>query len=420
MHNNCKIVCPVHNLFIYNLRNLHENYKGYLLYLNIVKVGMYTRLPERRCSMAEQRKKIDVVSDFSYDSENRSWNRAYRQWRRTNRAKYMYHYQGNRNEISYVDGNAVSKPGARIVEQKALANCAEIIGLALLVNLITQLVCSTVFVGLLRLFGAEIRLDLLNMSVSGNRLAVTAVRMLIRLLKYCIPAAVLIRGCRIPRSVAAPVSFGGLPESILAVGAAMITAGIYALTAQDAGISTAQEIFTYNSKWTIMAYAVFDVFFVSVAAELLLRGTMLTLLRQYGDTFAIAASAVIAFLLPNTLSDRISELLIALISGYLFLRAGSLAKCILLRMVCSALCYARLILVYANRAIPIWQYAFLLIATGTVAAAFFVRIRKEKIRLRNRETELKDGSKMFIMSQTLTMLPWIGLSVLLLLFQIFL
>ena len=369
--------------------------------------------------MAKRDNLLDVVSDFAYESENRSWNRAYRQWRRTARSRYMYRCKGNRNEVSYVDGNAVSKPNPRLIERTALSNSAEVIGLALLLHLIVSVIGSVLLVGILRLLSVNIRVDVLTLSVDGNRGAVTFVRILTRTMKFGIPAAVMIRQCRLPRSVAAPAFVGGLPETIAAIGAAMVTAGIYILTSQDAGVSLAQELFTYKSRLSLIVYGVFDICVLSCLSELLLRGTFMPVMRQFGDTFALAVTGMISFLLPNTLPDRLTELLLGLASGYLLLRGGSLAKCILLRMICSALRYAGLVLVYANNAMPLWQYGFLLMAVGMMAIAFFVRIRKNRIRLQNRETLLREGQKIFGMSQTVTMLPWIGLSVLLLLFQIF-
>ncbi|MBQ8921451.1 MAG: CPBP family intramembrane metalloprotease [Oscillospiraceae bacterium] len=369
--------------------------------------------------MAEQGKLLDVVSDFSYDSENRSWNRAYRQWRRAARSRCMYRYQGNRNEVSYVDGNAVSRPNPRHVEQAALANTAEVLGLALLLHLIVTVLGSALMVGMLRLLSVNIHIDMLSLSVGGNRNAVTFVRLVTRTLKFCIPAAVVIRRCKLPRSVSAPFYFGGLPETIAAIGAAMVTAGICILISQDIGVSLAQELFTYKSRLSLIVYGVFDICVLSILSELLLRGTFLPVLRQFGDTFAIAVTGIISFLLPNTLPDRLTELLIGLASGYLLLRGGSLAKCILLRMICSALRYAGLVLVYANHAMPLWMYGLLLISIGMMAIAFFVRIRRGRIRLHNRETLLKEGKKISVMLQTVTLLPWLGLSVLLLLCQIF-
>lgn len=377
-------------------------------------------LSEGRCLIvAEQNAKLDVVADFAYQSENKAYNRAYRQWRRTNKAPYMYRYSGNPNEITYVDGNAVSMPDAPRIEQKALMHCAARIGLALLLCLFMELVCGTGIVGIMRLLGVQIRLDFLSLSVSGSQWAVVIARALTNLLKYGVPAAVLLRICRIPRRVSVPFCIGGLPELIVSAGAAMCIAGIYSLTAQDAGVLTAQEIFDDNNRQAVLSYGLFDALIVSLLAELLLRGAILPLLRQFGDNFAIAMTALAAFLMPNTLPDRITELLIGLCAGYLLVRSGSFAKCVLLRGVCTVLSYARIILIYANRTVPLWQYAMLLLTCGALLAAFYVHLRKDRLRLGNRDTQLGEGRKFFIITQTVTVLPWAGVSVLLMLFQMF-
>ncbi|MBR6106640.1 MAG: CPBP family intramembrane metalloprotease [Oscillospiraceae bacterium] len=369
--------------------------------------------------MAEQNKKLDVIADFSYSSENEAYNQAYRQWRRTNKAPYMYRYSGNPNEVTYVDGNAVSMPDAPQTESKALMHCATLLGMALLTGMLLELAGGASIVGIMRLLGIRIRLDFLSLSMRGSQWAVAAARALTCILKYAVPAALLMRLGRLPRHVSVPVGIGGLPETIAAVGAAMCIAGVYSLTAQEAGVLTAQEIFDGNNREAVLSYGLFDALFVSLLAELLLRGTMLPLLRQFGDSFAVAMTATAAFLMPNMLPDRIAELLIGLCSGYLLLRSGSFAKCVLLRTVCTVLCHARIILVYANGTIPLWQYAMLLLTSGTLLAVFYVHIRKEHIRLGNRDTQLSEGRKFFIISQSVTVLPWAGVSVLLMLFQLF-
>ena len=369
--------------------------------------------------MAEPQNKLDVVADFSYESENPDYNRAYKQWRRTNKAPYMYRYSGNPNEITYVDGNAVPARDAALTERTALTHCATLIGLGLLAYLVCELVGGTLLVGILRLCGAEVGLDFLSLSVRGEQWAVTAVRVSINVMKYLLPAVLLLRLGKLPRRAAVPVRLCGLPETVIAVGAAAGIAGIYTLTAQDAGVNLAQEIFSVPSRTGVMAYGLFDVLAVSALSELLLRGSVLPLLRQFGDSFAIGMTAAAGFLFPNSLPDRISELLIGLASGYLLLRSGSFLKCVLLRAICSALCYARIILIYATGRFPAWQYAMLLLSFGAVLCLFYVRLRKEHIRLKNRDTQLSETRKFITITQCVTVLPWAGLSFLLMLFQVF-
>jgi len=370
--------------------------------------------------MADRKKKIDVVVDFSYDSENPEYNREYRQWRRTNKAPYMYRYTGNPDEISYVDGNAVSVPNAALTERQALTHCATLLGFALLIYLVAELIGGSAMAGILHALGFRVRYDYLNLTVHGAQWPVIIVRAFKKTLKYLFPLILLARMGRLPRGVMVSFNVRAVPETIAAVGAAMCVAGVYTLTAQTGGVSLTQEIFSYQSRSGVTLYGLFDVFVISILAELLFRGAMLPILRQYGDGFAIGLTSAAAFLLPNSLPDRIVEFLVGLCAGYLMLRSGSVVKCVLLRSLCTLLCYARIILIYANSTIPLWQYAMLLLSCGALICMVFVRIRKERIHLNNGETRLSDGKKLAVILQCLPILPWTGITVLLMLFQVFL
>lgn len=362
---------------------------------------------------------IDTIEDFVYDSENEQYNRDYLQWRRHTKSPIIYRFKGHIKENVYVAGAAVTKQDAAMTERNALMRCGEVIGAALLLYLVAELIGGSLLIGLLRIFHVDIRLDFLTLSMEGSQWPVTVVRSFVMLLKYGMPAFVMIHHCQLPKRVVCPRSIGAMPETVAAVGGAMIIAGIYSLTAHGAGLEAAQQLFTYKDTLAISVYGLFEVLVISMLAELLLRGSILPLVRQFGDGFAVAVTAAIAFLFPNALPERISELLIGLVSGYLLIRSGSIFKCVLLRAVYSALTYARLMLVYANHTIPLWQFALLLLAIGTLAAATFVSIRRGHVQLLNRQTALSEPIKIIALTQSVTLLPWLAVSVLFTLLQLF-
>lgn len=362
---------------------------------------------------------VDVVEDFEYCSESSSYNRNYLLWRRNSAARCMYRFSGNMNENVYVAGEAIGKPDIRHVERQALMRSADLLGLALLILFVTELVGGSMLVGFFKLLHINVRLDFLTLYAEGSQWAITALRCCIILLKYGIPSLLLLRLCRIPPRVALPVQRGGLPELIAAAGAAMIISGVYALVGEDAGVKLAQTIFTYKNSDAVMAFAIFEAVFGSFLSELFLRGTVLTVLRQFGDNFSIGVIALIGFLMPNQTPDRLSELFLGVACGYLMIHCGSIVKCVIVRVIYTVLVYARLIIIYSSHIMPLWQYALLLIAVGTLLLVFYVRIRKERVRLHNRKTALPDSHKLYSLTQSVTMLPWVAVSVLLALLQLF-
>ena len=361
----------------------------------------------------------DVVEEFKYDSNNEQYNMDYLQWRRESDSRLAFRFSENNLESVYVQGDAAAKQNASLAERIALMHCAQVIGAALLIFFLTEIAGSSLLKAVLRLFGIDMHMDFLLITMKGSQWAVVAARALLLLLKYLVPAGLLIKLGKLPRSIFAPVSAGGIPEFSAGVGAGMMIAGIFALIAQKDGIELAQNIVVYKDTAAVVAYGIFNTLIAAAAAELFLRGTVLLLLRQFGDPFAVAATALIAFLFPNQMPDRICELLIGLAAGYLMIRAGSLPKCIALRVVCTGLSYARLVAVYTGRALLLWEYSLLLISLGTLALAFFVLVRRHSLMMSNRRIVLSNAQKFSACMQTVTILPWAAVSVLLMLVQLF-
>lgn len=357
---------------------------------------------------------MNVVEDFVCNSENPRYNRDFRQWRRHTKTPFIYRFSGDTGANVYVEGGTQIREGAEEAENESLMHCSLLIGFAMLVYLVIYLLGGTVLNAVLRLVGSDVHMDFLTFSWSE-----TGAHILLDVLQYGIPAFILLHTAKIPRRVAMPVHFGAPPELFASFGLSMVIAGVHCLTARQSDIELSQRLFTYKSGAAVFAYGLFEVMIVPILAELLMRGGIFQLLRQFGDSFAIIAVALISFLCPNTLPDRISLMLISLACSYLLMRSGSILKCILLRCVYSALVYAKLIVVYAGSLMPLWQYTLLLFAVGAMLIAAFVRIRRDKLRPDNPHTALNTGEKLVAVTQTVTALPWLAVSAILTLLQLF-
>ena len=362
---------------------------------------------------------IDVVSDFIYDASNQQYNRAYKFWRKNTPSAGAYRYIDNERESVFVSGKPSARSTAAQTEKRALSFSAEVIGAALLVLLVCALGGSSLLIWILRQFGVNIQLDFLTLSMRGNQWTVTAVRALSEMLKFGIPLIVLMRFFRLPPRVVLPHGFGGLSPLIAAIGFGAVCSACYALTAHTGAIETMQGIYSYKDPEAVLAYALFDIVFVSVISELLLRGAILPVLRQFGDLFAVGITACIGFLIPAGLSLRLSELMIGLTAGYLLLRSGSVWNCIILRVIFSSLEYARLWVVYANGSLSLAGYVLLLLGGGGACVLIYVLRRHRRLLLANRHTALTLREKLLAFSQTVTSLPWLAASALLALLQLF-
>ena len=359
--------------------------------------------------------RIDVTEDFEYDSENEQYNQDYRHWRRHIKEPFIFRFSDNSREHVYVEGAPSVSMDAALAERQALMHCSTMLGAALLIFLLAEVLGSSLLIAAMKLLHIPISINFLDFKMAGSQWAVAGVRILCLVLKYGLPTLILTKICKIPQPVFAPASLGAIPEMIAAVGAGMIIAAVYSAAAVGTSVQTSQRLFAYKDIAAIGTYGVLDTLAVSVLAELFFRGA---LLRQFGDPFAVLATALIGFLCPNDYPERICELLIGLAAGYLLIRSGSLIKCAALRIVYSALKYARLGLVYASENITLWQYIIILLGIGTMLILFFVHIRRSGLRLRNRKTFLPLKKKLYYLTQSVPMLPWLAASLLLMLLKL--
>lgn len=365
---------------------------------------------------------IDVVADFVYDSQNAQYNTDYRHWRKKTDAPYVYRYSGNPKESVYVEGKGITKRTVTGAERSALTHVSEILGVAFLAYLVCELAGGSAFVWILQKFGLNVHLDFLTFSMGGSQWTVMLVRSIAALIKYLTAYLILYHGFRMPAKIRIPIFVGGLPEYILAAGLGMGAACVFCLVdaVSGQGAHTAEILFSYKEAAAMMAYALFDVIVFSVLSEALLRGIVLPALRQFGDLFAICVLAGAAFLFPNTFSTRVGEFFVSAAACFIMLKSGSLGKCILLRAVYSAVCYSRLVLVYDDKSqMSIGRFLLILTLSFVFCGAFYWLTRPKNRLLSNRQSYLPAGRKLLVFSATVTMLPWLCLSALIIMVQMF-
>lgn len=365
---------------------------------------------------------IDVISDFKYNSINKQYNLDYRSWRQNTASPFVFRYVGNTKEHIYVDGKGQPKPTALAAERKALAKVSEVLGCALLLLLLCEMLGGTVLIWILHLLGVNIRMDFLTFSMQGSQWSVMLVRAIADALKYFVTFAVLQHYFKLPWNIRCPLLKGGVPETLLAIGIAMASASVYCIFDAMTGTGTelAQRLFSYKDMAAVAAYAVFDIILISWMSQFLLMGFFFPILRQFGDRFAVITIASVSFLQPGSLPERIGICCVMLGAGYLMVKSGSIAKCMLMHTLYTSLCYSRLILVYTDHSgMSFGRFMLILLLTTLICGATYYLLRKRKHGIFNRGSYLPTQQKIMLFSETVTMLPWIGLALLCTVIQLF-
>lgn len=359
--------------------------------------------------------RIDVAEDFIYNSRNPKYNTASRTWRKQTDSPYLYRLVVDSRERAYTDGTGFATLEPAVHERKVLHRISEVIGFALLFFLLIQLGAGSLIVSVLHRLGMDIRLDFLTFSMSGSQWLVIAVRILVMLLQYGGALLIANRYFRVPMGVQMPVTVKAFPEAIGSVGWAMCSAAVFCILDRIGGngAESAQQLFSYKNSSALVVYGLFEILILPFLHELLMRGTLLPVLRQFGDGFAVCAVAGMAVLFPNTVPARVGMCLIGLGAGYFLLMGGSFLNCALMHIIYHALIYARLVLAYHDGAVatPV-QYALILGIVGAVAIITYCMTRQGHLRLENTATLLPNSKKITALGESVTMLPWIAFSLL--------
>lgn len=114
-----------------------------------------------------------------------------------------------------------------------------------------------------------------------------------------------------------------------------------------------------------------SVFISPVVEEYLFRGALLSRLRPYGDSFAIAASTVLFALMHNSLPQLFLALAVGLVLGWLTVRTGSLRTGILLHMLFNLVDWGRMMLLDNVAGISFWLQAFWIVLLVTCGGVLF-------------------------------------------------
>lgn len=369
-----------------------------------------------------QNQEIDVVSEFQYNSMNEDYNMDYRNWRQNTLSPYAYRYVGNPRERMFVEGRGETQLTPIAAERDVLTRVSNVIGLSLLVYLACELLGGMLLIVIMQAFGVDIHMDFLLLGMKGSQWSVMLTRAVVSIMKFGSAYLLMQRKFNLPHMIRIPMHNSGGPELLLTVGLAMGAACAYCLidSATGGGRMLGDKIFDYKDTAAVVAYALFDVTVISIMSEGLLRGLMLPILRQFGDRFAVLMIAAIAFLMPNTLSERVGEFCVGLGAGYLLLKGGSFIKCVFLRMIYTAICYSRLILIYGEGAmISFWKFMLILLLTALVGVGSYLLLRLGPFGISNRFSYLPSKMKIMAFAETVLMLPWICISILVMLVQMF-
>ncbi len=124
---------------------------------------------------------------------------------------------------------------------------------------------------------------------------------------------------------------------------------------------------------------------ISLLLEVFLRGMALTVLRRYGDGFAIFSCAILSVLMTKDLKEAASVFVFSLCAGYFVIRGGSLHTALIARVGCdlirSLFYLARNMLESSLADVICLVSCVLVLAVAFLCCIHFIRIDQNAFRL---------------------------------------
>lgn len=275
---------------------------------------------------------IDVVEEFDYSTQNENYNRSFRKWRKNRNNPFVFNFSVNKKESIFIDGKGFVNNSPAVSERETISRIFFIIGSAMLMWITIDNIIGKMIIYLLDVMGVNIHTTFFSTSCYGGSIEIVTAMITITLLKIYIPALYIHRNMKMPFRVEFMSTMNHPTELISAIAMSLIVCTIISIP--DAYSSSAKEIYSYFksidtdiSVWgqaEYVIYTIFDVIIMSVSTEILFRGAIFSVLRQFGDIFAVIVTSVIPALLTQNFQDIPAILLISAIASVGMLKSGSI------------------------------------------------------------------------------------------------
>ncbi|MDE5582573.1 MAG: CPBP family intramembrane metalloprotease [Ruminococcus sp.] len=274
---------------------------------------------------------IDVVEEFDYSTQNEVYNKSFRKWRKNKNNPFAFNFSANTKESVFIDGKGFVNNSPAVAECETINRIFFIIGCAMLIWITTENIIGKIIIYIIGTVGINVHTTFFSTAYYGGSIEIVSALIAIALIKILIPVFYMRKKFRVPLKVEFMGTMNDSAELINAMAMALMVCTIANIP--DAYSSSAKEIYDYFkstdtdiSVWgqsEYVIYTIFDVVIISVASEILFRGAIFSVLRQFGDIFAVIITSVMSALLTQDFREMPAVFLISAIASVGMLKSGS-------------------------------------------------------------------------------------------------
>ncbi|MDE7226536.1 MAG: hypothetical protein K2N49_06750, partial [Ruminococcus sp.] len=283
---------------------------------------------------------------------------------------------------------------------------------ASLMWIVIDIVIYRLIIIVLNLSGVDINMNFSSSTIYGGCYEVVAVLMMTAFIKVFIPFIYLHIKFKIPLK-AEFLSNMSNPSALM--GAVSITFIVCIATSIPAAYSTeTKEVYQFFassgadvSVWNqseFLVYSIFDVIVMPIVSQLFFCGAMFTVMRQFGDYFAIVMMSVTSALLTQDLRIMPAVFLVSLVGAYGMLTSGTIFTSVVVHIIYKMYDLA-LTIIENNNSENMMTYRLIFMCSVLVAGSFGLMlyrnmIKRKNIHLAGYNSELTFGKRVFHASKT--------------------
>lgn len=348
---------------------------------------------------------INVIDEFDYSTQNDEYNEKFRSWRKRRDNIYAFKFEKNERESIYIDGRGFIDDSLEYVEKKTLSHIFYTLGIAMLMWVVFDDLVSKIIVSLMSFAGLNIHTNFSTSIIYGGCHEVALTLVVLEILKSVIPMLYLHFKFKVPFKAEI---MGKMNNTSALLGAIFITFLVCVATSVPTAYSTeSKEMVAFFSssgadvalwnQFDFVLYTVFDVILNPIIVQLLFCGAAFTVLRQFGDPFAMMITSFTSALLTQDFRLMPTIFLITFVGCYGMLSSGSIFTAVSVSIVYEMYNMTlTLIESSSSENMPLIRNLFMaaVVVIGAAGLVFYrISLKKIPVRLAAYRSELTFGGR---------------------------
>ncbi|MBR5512875.1 MAG: CPBP family intramembrane metalloprotease [Ruminococcus sp.] len=363
-------------------------------------------------SNVKEKNIIDVIEEFDYSTQNEKYNENFREWRKNKDNVYSFNFKKDQRERVYVDGRGFVEKSCSNAEKKVLTNIFHTLGNAILMWIVFEDVISRIILLILERLGFNIHASFMTKTLSGGCHEVAIVLIVLNTMRIVIPMFYLHHKFKMPKKAAVMSSMNKPSALVGAISAAFVFSVV--TTLPSAFSNENREVLSFFgsenmdvSIWNqgeFVAYTIFDVLVIPIISQLFFCGAAFTVLRQFGDTFAMLITAFTAAVLTQDFRYMPAIFIITLVGCCGMLTSGSIFTAIAVNIIFK-MYQLTIVLIETDTSgtMPLKRNGFMaaIVIAGTIGLIYFrIALKKHPLKLARYNAEMSFQQRMVHASKT--------------------